>query len=70
MAPSLFSQVDFGAVARAMGAAGTQVTNLEDFEAQFYQGLMSGRPYVVDAISSINASPIISLGQVGKGAYA
>ena len=36
--PSTFTAVDFGGVARSMGAEGAHVTNLEDFEAHFQRG--------------------------------
>ena len=67
--PSTFSSVDFGGVARSMGAEGAHVTNLEDFEAHFQRGLEHPGPYLIDVASSMDASPIIAFGDVPKGAY-
>ncbi len=67
--PSTFTAVDFGGVARSMGAEGAHVTNLEDFEAHFQRGLEHPGPYLVDVASSMDASPIIAFGDVPKGAY-
>jgi acetolactate synthase-1/2/3 large subunit len=61
---SLFSDVDFSGVARAMGGEGSRVTNLEDFEEALQVGLSSSGPYLIDVLSSQDASPILSLEDV------
>ena len=58
---SVFSDVDYASVARAMGGEGARVTNLEDFEAALHTALESPRPYLVEVISSLDASPVYSL---------
>ena len=58
---SLFSDVDFSGVARAMGGAGERVTNLEAFEEALQTGLNSPGPYLIDALTAQDASPILSL---------
>ena len=60
-ATSIFSDVDFAAVARAMGGAAERVTNLEDFEAQLEVALETPRPYLLDVVTSAEASPILTL---------
>ena len=52
-----------------MGAGASRVTNIEDFEVEFHRGLEQPGPFLVDAVSSLNASPIISIEQVSDGAY-
>ncbi len=68
---SLFSDVDFAGVARAMGGEGARVTNLEDFEAELQTALASPGPYLIDVLSAQDASPILSLDAVpaSRGAY-
>ena len=44
-----FQNPDFAAYARACGADGYRVENLEDFKAAFAAALASGRPTVIDA---------------------
>lgn len=58
---SLFSDVDYASVARAMGGEAARVTNLEDFEAELHTALESPQPYLVEVISSLDASPVYSL---------
>lgn len=58
---SLFSDVDFSGVARAMGGEGERVTNLEAFEVALQTALSSPGPYLIDALTALDASPIISL---------
>lgn len=58
---SLFSDVDFSGVARAMGGEGERVTNLEAFEVALQTALSSPGPYLIDALTAQDASPIISL---------
>jgi pyruvate dehydrogenase (quinone) len=41
--------IDFAAYARACGADGYQVDDLDDFEKAFAEALVSGRPSVIDA---------------------
>ena len=70
--PSIFSDVDFASVARAMGSEAERVTNLEDFEAQHEVALQTPRPYLLNVVSSVEASPILALDTVraeGRGAY-
>ena len=68
---SLFSDVDFSGIARAMGGEGARVTNLEDFEAKLQTALASPGPYLIDVLSAQEASPILSLDAVpaARGAY-
>ena len=69
---SIFSDVDFASVARAMGGEAERVTNLEDFEAQLEVALQTPRPYLLDVVSSVEASPILTLDAAraeGRGAY-
>ena len=61
---SLFSDVDFSGVARAMGGEGSRVSNLEDFEEALQTGLSAPGPYLIDVLSSQDASPILSLDDV------
>lgn len=63
---SVFSDVDFAGVARAMGGQAQRVTNLEDFEAQLEIALNEPSPYLLDVISSADASPILTLDAVTK----
>ncbi len=58
---SLFSDVDFSGVARAMGGQGERVTNLEAFEVALQTALSTPGPYLIDALTAQDASPIISL---------
>jgi acetolactate synthase-1/2/3 large subunit len=58
---SVFSEVDFASVARSMGGEAARVTNLEDFEAELHTALETPRPYLVEVISSLDASPVYSL---------
>ena len=44
-----FQNPDFAAHARACGADGYTVSNLNDFEDAFAKALASGRPSVIDA---------------------
>jgi acetolactate synthase-1/2/3 large subunit len=44
-----FQNPDFAAYARACGADGYRVDNLEDFKQAFGAALRSGRPTVIDA---------------------
>ena len=70
--PSIFSDVDFASVAHAMGGEAERFTNLEDFEAQLEVALQTPRPYLLDVVSSVDASPILALDTVraeGRGAY-
>ncbi|HJM74783.1 MAG TPA: thiamine pyrophosphate-binding protein [Dehalococcoidia bacterium] len=60
-AKSVFTDVDYASVARAMGGEAARVTNLEDFEAELHTALESPRPYLVEVISSLDASPVYSL---------
>ena len=69
---SIFSDVDFASVARAMGGEAERVTNLEDFEVQLEVALQTPRPYLLDVVSSVEASPILTLDAAraeGRGAY-
>ena len=61
---SLFSDVDFSGIARAMGGEGSRVSNLEDFEEALQTGLSSAGPYLIDVLSAQDASPILSLNDV------
>jgi acetolactate synthase-1/2/3 large subunit len=65
-AKSLFSDVDFAGVARSMGGGGARVTNLEDFEAQLHAALEDPRPYLVDVVTSLDASPVLSLAALAR----
>ena len=44
-----------------MGGEASRVTNLEDFEAELHTALESSRPYLVEVISSLDASAVYSL---------
>ena len=50
-----FSDVDFAAVATAVGALGIRVTRPQDFQPALEQALESGRPSVIDVVTDINA---------------
>jgi acetolactate synthase-1/2/3 large subunit len=50
-----FSDVDFAAVAAAVGALGIRVTRPQDFPAALAQALESGRPAVIDVVTDIDA---------------
>ncbi len=63
---SLFSEVDFAGVARSMGGGGSRVTNLEDFEAQLQAALEDPRPHLVDVVTSLDASPVLSLSKLKR----
>lgn len=69
MAPSRFAPTDFAAVARAMGAGAVRVNDLEDFAEHLHRGLAEPGPYLIDVVSSFEASPIVSLRDVPKGVY-
>ena len=64
---SLFSDVDFSGVARAMGGEGERVTNLEAFEVALQTALSTPGPYLIDALTAQDASPIISLADLPDG---
>jgi acetolactate synthase-1/2/3 large subunit len=64
---SVFSDVDFAGVARAMGGEADRVTNLEDFEARLDVALNTPRPYLLDVVSSPEASPILALETMQPG---
>ena len=65
---SLFSDVDFAGVARAMGGRGARAANLEDFEAALGEALSAPGPYLIDALTAQDASPILSLDDLPGGA--
>ena len=44
-----------------MGGDGERVTKLEDFEAQLDVALNTPSPYLLDVVSSAEASPILTL---------
>lgn len=61
--------IDFAAVAAGMGASGTRATSLDEFEGAFRTALDTSGAALVDVLTSVDASPIIGLGRVRKGAY-
>ena len=65
---SLFSDVDFAGVARAMGGRGARAANLEDFEEALGEALAAPGPYLIDALTAQDASPILSLDDLPGGA--
>ncbi|HJN93425.1 MAG TPA: thiamine pyrophosphate-binding protein [Dehalococcoidia bacterium] len=64
---SLFSDVDFAGVARSMGAGGSRVTNLEDFESHLHAALEDPQPHLVDVVTSLEATPVLSLSKLQRG---
>ncbi len=50
-----FTDVDFAAVAAAVGALGIRVTRPQDFRPALERALESGRPAVIDVVTDINA---------------
>jgi acetolactate synthase-1/2/3 large subunit len=50
-----FTDVDFAAVATAVGALGIRVTRPQDFQPALERALASGRPAVIDVVTDINA---------------
>ena len=50
-----FTDVDFAAVATAVGALGIRVTRPQDFQPALERALESGRPAVIDVVTDINA---------------
>jgi acetolactate synthase-1/2/3 large subunit len=55
---SLYGDVDFAAVARAMGAEGARVAEIGEFRDALAQALGRRGPTVIDVLSSIEDSPI------------
>jgi acetolactate synthase-1/2/3 large subunit len=60
-----FGDVDFAAVARAMGAEGERVASAAALPAALGRALESPGPYVVDVLTSPDASPTVGLRAVG-----
>lgn len=61
--------VDFAAVARAMGADAMRATTLDEFGETFRTALAAPGPALVDVITPTEASPVIRFGHVRRGAY-
>lgn len=66
---STFGQVDYAAVARAMGAEGARVSDVESFTDHLHRGLAHPGPYLVEVMSSADSSPILGLKDIPKGVY-
>ena len=64
-----FTDVDFVATARAMGATGRRVERAGGVEATIAEALETPGPSVVEAIVSPEATPIVSYGAVRRAAY-
>ena len=45
-----FVDVNYGAIARAFGASGFRVANVEDFEQALIHGLKRNGPTIIDAV--------------------
>jgi acetolactate synthase-1/2/3 large subunit len=60
-----FGDVDFAAVARAMGAEGERVAEPAALPAALARALAAPSPYVVDVLTSPDASPTVGLRAVG-----
>lgn len=67
--PSVFRDVDFAAVAEPMGASATRATTLAEATAQLDAALAHAGPSLMDVVTSVDASPIVSLSQLREGAY-
>jgi thiamine pyrophosphate-dependent acetolactate synthase large subunit-like protein len=63
-----FGDVDYAAVARAMGAGGTVVTDADELDGALATALEGG-VHLVDVRTSAAASPTLSYGKVRDGAY-
>jgi len=59
-----FGDVDFAAVARAMGAEGERVANAAALPAAIARALSAPGPYVLDVLTSPDASPTVRLRSV------
>lgn len=58
---STLGDVDFAAVARGYGGAGTRATTLAEVRAAVAEGLAGGGPHVVDVVTAGDVAPIVSL---------
>lgn len=68
--PSTLTDVDFAAVARPMGAGGNRVSDLESFQSELARGLAHNGPYVIDVLSAVDSSPIVTFEDVPRvGVY-
>lgn len=63
-----FGDIDFAAVARAMGAGGTVVTDADELDGVLATALEGG-VHLIDVRTSAAASPTLSYGKVRDGAY-
>lgn len=69
--PSVLSDVDYSAVARPMGAGGSRVADIEAFQSELARGLAHEGPYVIDVLSAVDSSPIVTFEDVPRiGVYA
>jgi thiamine pyrophosphate-dependent acetolactate synthase large subunit-like protein len=59
-------EIDFAAVARAMGAAGERIDTMAAFPVALAGALLRGGPTVLDVRTSRDASPMVGLRAVGS----
>ncbi len=65
---SIYSDANFAAAARALGASAVRVTNLEDFEAELRLAFATAGPNLLEAITAIDPSPVLTLASLDGGA--
>jgi thiamine pyrophosphate-dependent acetolactate synthase large subunit-like protein len=58
--------VDFAAIARAMGAEGERVARASALPAALGRALDAPGPYVLDVLTSADASPTVGLRALGR----